>query len=208
MEIIVFSSPDFLPNEIEIIHQLFENGLFTFHLRKPDLDANQLEAFVKQIHSKYYKRIVLHSHFDLLKKYNFKGIHLTETARNQYASNDLKKTIKKLQNKGLSISTGFHSLEQFIQNASFNYDYVFLSPIFDSISKNGYQSKFNIEELKEFLVENAGIKNICALGGVDISTIPKIKELNFKKAAILGAIWQAEYRLLQFKEIQNIANAP
>ncbi len=54
----------------------------------------------------------------------------------------------KLINKKLLVTSEFDSLTQF--NASrYPYDYVMLSPVYDSISKKGKRSKFNHSRLKK-----------------------------------------------------------
>jgi thiamine-phosphate pyrophosphorylase len=82
------------------------------------------------------------------------------------------------------------------------FDYVFLSPVFDSISKPGY---FRNDELGMMSDEwKALVKTkVIALGGIDASNIHKTKELGFDGAAVLGAVWgESEMVLQSFKEIR------
>ena len=65
------------------------------------------------------------------------------------------------------------------------YSYVTLSPIFDSISKMGYVSKFRLDELPAAL---AG-KRVVALGGVTPEAFPALREAGFIGAAMLGWLW-------------------
>jgi phosphoribosylformimino-5-aminoimidazole carboxamide ribonucleotide (ProFAR) isomerase len=66
--------------------------------------------------------------------------------------------------------------------------YCFLSPIFDSISKEGYKANFEKEALKQFLQKERQIK-VIALGGVTAQNYNEIIEMGFDGGAFLGSIW-------------------
>lgn len=93
----------------------------------------------------------------------------------------------------------FHSLKE-LEDCKEKYDYAFLSPIFDSISKSGYKSKFDLSEIKGFLKSRS--ENIIALGGIDEDKIEIIKDLGFQGIALLGSIWHSEYPVEKFKQIK------
>ena len=69
-----------------------------------------------------------------------------------------------------------------------DYDYLFLSPIFDSISKVGYKSAFTEDMLKDASAKGVIDEKVVALGGVTFNRIPYLKELNFGGAAMMGAL--------------------
>ena len=73
-----------------------------------------------------------------------------------------------------------------------SYDYLLLSPIFDSISKVGYRSAFSLEELER--AARAGIidERVIALGGVTLEKIPILEALNFGGVAMMGAVYNIE----------------
>ena len=68
--------------------------------------------------------------------------------------------------------------------------YVFLSPIFNSISKQGYASAFTPKAL--FEAKQKGIINekVVALGGITAANINKIKSYGFGGVALLGDVWR------------------
>ena len=68
-------------------------------------------------------------------------------------------------------------------------DYVFLSPIFDSISKEGYASAFTSESIREAAEKGIIDKRVIALGGVDENNLLQVKDFGFGGAAILGGLW-------------------
>lgn len=69
-------------------------------------------------------------------------------------------------------------------------DYVFLSPIFDSISKSGYRSAFSYARLRDAADRGVIDEKVVALGGVTFDKIPLLSSLHFGGAAMLGAIWK------------------
>ena len=84
-----------------------------------------------------------------------------------------------------------HSISE-VKDLVFDTDYVFLSPIFDSISKENYQSNFDLIELKEDL-KNVNDK-IIALGGVTLSNVVDLKTAGFDGYAQLGDFWNNEIK--------------
>ncbi len=193
--IIVISNPSTIKDEQTIIHQLFDEGLEIFHVRKKEYSEKEMRIFIEQIPYNYFKRIVLHSQFHLAEEYNLKGIHVPVNFNREDANG--------------SKSISFHSLDE-IEKCKKKFDYGFLSPVFDSISKAGYKSNFNFPELKLFLKNRikssnnrAEERHIIALGGIEEDKIDTIKELGFSGIALLGAIWQSKDPVEKFKKIKE-----
>ena len=86
----------------------------------------------------------------------------------------------------------FHSLKE-LEDYKEKYEYAFLSPIFDSISKVGYKSNFDLQELKRKfpLLSGEGQGGVIALGGIDESKIETCRQLGFAGVAVLGALWNS-----------------
>ena len=183
--LIVISPEEIIVNEGEIINQLLSNGLELYHLRKPISVKLEYEEFIKTIPSKNKRSIVLHQHHELALRYNVKGLHLKENHRNSLSKQEIKDLKKNLQNRNMILSSSFHSLEE-IKTYDGLFDYVFLSPVFESISKPGYVSG------SKFRVQGSEVRKtkIIALGGIQESTVAKAKDLGFDGIAVLGAIWQ------------------
>ena len=106
----------------------------------------------------------------------------------------------------------FHSLEE-LENLpltpSEGRGTVFLSPIFDSISKTGYKSKFDLQEIKSFLQKQKALPfgeglggALIALGGIDEDKIEICRELGFAGVAVLGAIWNSSLPVEKFKRLK------
>jgi thiamine-phosphate pyrophosphorylase len=94
----------------------------------------------------------------------------------------------------------FHSLQE-LEECSVDYEYAFLSPIFDSISKTGYKSPFDLKELREVL--KGRNEKIIAIGGIDEDKIEKVKEAGFSGIALLGAMWKNEDPVKKYKKIKE-----
>ena len=84
-------------------------------------------------------------------------------------------------------------------------EYAFLSPIFDSISKAGYKSKFDLHELKNSpLLARRGVGGeVFALGGIDEHKIDICRQLGFAGVAVLGTIWNNKNPIEKFLRIKE-----
>lgn len=176
---IVITSPGYISDEADKINSLFEVGIRRLHLRKPDATSEDVARLVAQIDEQWYDKISVHYHFDVAEAFSLGGVHLsgrTPEAPKRWS--------------GL-ISASCHTLDEVAQKKR-RLDYCFLSPIFDSISKIGYESAFNIEQL-QVARDNQLIDNkVIALGGVSEENLDTIKMLGFGGYAILGALWRIE----------------
>lgn len=176
MKWIVITSPNFLQGEATFISRLFDHGVDLLHLRKPGASMEACRQLLDEIPHEWHNRIVLHSHFELASTYNLHGVHLNH--RCPHAPEGFDK----------SISCSCHSLEEVEQNKP-QKNYVFLSPIFDSISKEGYGAAFSPEVLRDAASQHLIDDKVVALGGIDASHINALKEWHFGGAAFLGDIW-------------------
>lgn len=177
MKWITITSPKFLSGEAIFIDKLFSQGLDLLHIRKPDAPLEAYKLFLLQIPKQWYSRIVLHEHFALAEEFGLHGIHLNR--RYSVAPNAFHG----------SISCSCHTIEEVITQKK-SKDYVFLSPIFDSISKVGYHAAFSPTLLKQAAIENLIDEKVIALGGITANNISLVKEWHFGGVALLGDIWK------------------
>ena len=134
MEWIVITSPGFLQGEADFIDRLFGHGLDRLHLRKPGADIGECRRLLDGISREWLPRIVVHDNFGLCREYGLGGVHLN--GRNPMAP----------PNHEGSVSRSCHSLEE-ISRYKGECDYLTLSPIFNSISKQGYMAAFGPGQL-------------------------------------------------------------
>lgn len=95
-----------------------------------------------------------------------------------------------------------HSLEDVLER-KLMFDYIFLSPIFDSISKRGYRAAFSEATLRE--ARDSGIidERVVALGGVTMGHLTIVRQLGFGGAAFLGDVWQYSSDIRMFASHAN-----
>ncbi len=176
MKWIVITSPDFLPGEAFFIDRLFCHGLDLLHLRKPGATAEACRRLLDAVPEKWHDRIVLHENFGLAKEYRLHGIHLNRRCPQAPVG------------FSGSISCSCHSIEEVAERKRMM-DYIFLSPVFDSISKAGYEAAFSTEALRKAAMEKTIDSKVVALGGVTAANITQLREWHFGGAALLGDVW-------------------
>lgn len=205
MKVILISRPEIFPDEAQHVQRFFKEGLDTFHLRKPGSNIEEFENALRQFAAIDYKRIVIHSHYRLIEKYNLKGIHLTEWFTARAHKTELKEIINTARNRRLTVSGSFHSIEA-LEDLTLKFHYVFLGPVFDSISKKGYMSAIDLDRASEFLKKPKKFE-VIALGGIDESNISLLAQAGFDGAALLGSVWHADDPSSRFELIQNCIHA-
>lgn len=176
MKLILMTTPYFFVEEHQILTALFDEGLEVLHLRKPNTEPVYSERLLSLLSESYRKRIVVHDHFYLKNEYNLKGIHLN------HRNPELPPKYKG------HISCSCHTAEE-VKAHKKACDYVFLSPIFDSISKQGYSSQFPLQVLRDMQKDKVIDRKVMALGGVDLDHIKMVKDLGFGGVVVLGDIW-------------------
>lgn len=165
---IAITTPHFFPGEAERIISILQNReVDLVHIRKPESTAYDIKELLDEIPEELHPRLKLHDHFSLLDKYELGGIHLNSRNSQLYPG-------------AKSVSGSIHNLDE-IENTDM-LDYFFISPVFDSISKQGYKAAFNLDLLSSRI---RGRKAI-ALGGVTPEKFPMLKSLGFYGAALLG----------------------
>lgn len=191
---IVLIAPEHdVPNEIEILHQLFNAGLAYYHLRKPHKNYEDHVAYLQKIAPKYHSRIVVHYFHELINKFNLKGIHFQEQKRRNVLENGTG-YFNTLNMVGKTMSSSFHESEE-LENCEIEFDYYLLSPVFSSISKQGYTGR-------GFNVTNSS-KKIIGMGGINTASIKDTLALGYKGIGILGGVWNSENYVDSFLEIKQ-----
>lgn len=191
--IILIAPEKDIPNEIEILHQLFEEGLDYYHFRKPDKNYEEHVAYLNQIDEKYHDRIVTHYFHELINEFNLKGIHFQEQKRIDALENGSEYFIG-LDMIGKTMSSSFHE-PSVLANCDIEFDYHLLSPVFSSISKKDYEGRgFDVNHID---------KTIIGMGGINTDTIEKTLALGFQGIGVLGGVWNAENPVESFKNIKH-----
>ena len=179
--VIVFSHIDFFDDEAEMITALFEKGMERFHLKK----LGKIEEWRKlllQLPTEFHKRIVLHTNHDLQKEFKELKLH---TNTDQFSDKQY-------------VSSSAHSVAELIVKID-GFDYVFLSPIYTSLSKDKYSPTVDLD------IQTINDKSkIVALGGINQKRLMDLKLKGFEHIALLGAVWmEKEKAIANFVKIKK-----
>lgn len=172
-QIVIITSPRFFPGEAEMLSLLLGGLDCRVHLRKPGCTERQMRGLIEALPEEFRPELTLQDHLSLALEYGVGGVH--PTSRFPVAPEGW---------TGL-VSRSSHSLGEVAMCR--DADYVFLSPVFDSISKSGYSSAFTDAQLRS-APEIDG--HVYALGGVRPEHFPLLAEYGFGGAALLGHVWR------------------
>ncbi|BFM43518.1 thiamine phosphate synthase [Flavobacterium sp. CFS9] len=192
---IVITNPSAIANEISILDSLFEEGLALLHIRKPDFSENEMAVFLHQIKLENRNKLVLHNYPVLAEDFGINRIHFSEKERKNNNLNTV---------NGIIFSTSTHSIEDF-NSLPPEFGYAFLSPVYQSISKEDYYPETNLFEALNSKINHK--TKVIALGGIDVKNIQKTLENGFDDVALLGAIWKNKNPIKQFKLCQQIVQS-
>lgn len=179
MKIIAITTPKVIDEDAYIIKSLLDKGVDIVHLRKPESCIDDCRKLLSTLDAEYRASIVIHDYPELYSEFSLRGIHINRNIT----------TLPEGYN-GLK-TRSCHSLEEVVRYKS-EYDYLLLSPIFDSISKVGYRSTFNEDVLQRASTSGIIDSKVIALGGVTLDKISYLKGLNFGGAAMVGAIYNID----------------
>lgn len=171
--LIAITSPGIVCNEAVRLVSLLNNGFHYLHIRKPLWKKHDIVALIEKIPDKYHSRLILHDFHELIENYNLGGLHYN--SRNPYRHNNI------------PYSASCHSKEDILKWPDARY--VFLSPIYNSISKPDYKSAFNLKKISPDIIGH----KVIALGGVTPEKLPDIKAAGFAGAAMMGFLWSENF---------------
>ena len=172
---IAITRPYAVDGEDAIIGHLLANGFDIVHLRKPDADIDYCRELLQRLTNSERKRVVIHDYYSLYAEFNLRGIHLNKNIASYPVDYQGTRT------------RSCHSFDEVVRYKH-ECDYLFLSPIFDSISKSGYHSNFSHDELLEASKSGVIDNRVIALGGVTFDKLPYLQSLHFGGVAMMGAL--------------------
>lgn len=171
---IMITAPQPHDDEAARITAALEAGWDYVHLRYPDLTLRQVKAIIEGVPQKYHCRLKLHGHFELVHEFNLGGLHLNRrcpAAPPQFAG---------------ALSASCHNIADIEAAAkSGRFRYVTLSPVFSSISKQGYNPSLTEAGFAQAL-SAAGDMPVVALGGITPGNAAAVADAGFAGYAVLG----------------------
>lgn len=187
-----------MEGEIKNIISMLESGLECVHVRKPKMSTLQMTEYLQKIPVQFHKKLVLHSHHLLAKKFQVQGIHYTRNHLEPGFTNWLRNKKLSFVRRPLIKTASHNKLSSLYDETPIKFDYVFLSPIFDSITGK-YQSGFYEDAIKT-AIRKTGL-NVIARGGIDATRIEKSRDLGFKGVALYSGIWKSTDPIESFFQI-------
>lgn len=175
MKLIAITREEFFPAEAAAVERMLDGGFARIHLRKPAAAETELRRLIERIPVGCYDRLSLHDHHALAVEYGIGGIHLN--SRNPEPPAGFGGVVSRSCHRICELK--LHPAEE----------YLFLSPIYDSISKSGYKAAFTREELLKAAQEGVIDRRIVALGGVRPERLHELAAIGFGGAALLGFAW-------------------
>ena len=176
-KIVAISWPEFFPGEAALINDLFGAGLHLLHVRKPNADPGCVAALLRDVDPRFRSRLAIHYFPALADSFALGGLHLSGGRFSRPAG------------WGGRLSASCHSFSEVQTALVAGADYVFISPVFDSLSKCGYLSAFSTADLLAARSNGLIDSRVVALGGVTPARLPLLASLGFGGAAFLGWLW-------------------
>jgi len=198
MQLALITSEQDKPGEKELVNSMFLAGLNRLHLRKPGYSNRDYEAYFNSVDRNYHNRIILHGGgFELYGKIETGGVHINTAQRSDIKVLDAIVNIPPSQ-----LSSSFHSWRE-IRHCQLNLGYVFISPVFDSISKSDYKAGVNLSGLatlkSRFAEQGKTCPGIFGLGGIDVPHVAILKQYKFDGAVVYGSVWKSANPLAMFE---------
>lgn len=186
---IIITPPSFVDGELKALEALMLAGNSRLHVRKHDATDEELHEFMSGLSSFVdMKRVTVHHNHSLFTSFNCGGFHCRDIKNYNKA-------------EGTLLSTPVHSTFDIKTIKNSDVDYVLLSPVFNSISKQGYVSTFDRDMLTDFLYENRFPFKIIALGGISYQNISETKAMGFDSVALLGSLWGEYHNAADIKQL-------
>ncbi len=197
MEIMLITPHQNKDKEIEIVTQLFETGLSTLHLNKPNMSTRQMREYIAAIPEHFHNRIIVHTHHDLAFRFNLKGIHFTRHHLEREFKNWWWFQKEKFFGRNLIHTRSYHKISDVFNTEKYFFDYYLLKNVFNSITNDfniGYHP-LRIAEIQKMQ------KKLVVRGGVNLITAQKAKMFGFYGICLYSFIWKSENPVQSFVEL-------
>jgi thiamine-phosphate pyrophosphorylase len=196
MKLIVITPSKNIENEHYILGKMLDMGLPSLHIRKPKLSSDNLKSYLNEFTASQRKKIVIHTHHNLLMQFDLKGIHVSKRHRRAKFKFFLSRTKLRLRRGNFTMGTSCKSLSSLDETYK-DFDYVMISPVFTN--PHGHRPSFNQGTLKRIIPTYPG--KVIARGGATIDSIEKAKELGFAGVAFQRYLWDNPNPLENFQKI-------
>lgn len=191
--LIVISDHQLYLREAQEINRLFESGMERYHIRHHNISEEDLAGLIDAIEPQYLDRVAANHNHELCREHGIKRFHFTEEDRLKWEKTDWKN-----REPDEVYSTSVHTLDDFNKLPDF-FEYAFISPIFDSISKPGCTAvPFDLSK-RDFRKQT----KLIGLGGIHSANVHEAMDMGFDGLAVLGSVWESEEPVKAYQKIQQ-----
>lgn len=181
MKRIMITTPEIRADEPRRIRLALEQGWDGVHLRHPDATITDIRKIIEAVPQRFHGRLHLHGHFALVNEFNLGGLHLNSRCP------------EAPENYSGPLSRTCHSVDEVIAaDRTGRYSYLTLSPIFPSLSKQGYGPTSELAADIARLADAGVATPLIALGGITPETVAKLNSDVFSGVAVLGYLADAD----------------
>ena len=196
--------------EVSIVKEALAMGVEAFHLRKKSWGFEESQNFLANFNENELTKISIHGPLGWPIMLGLRRVHFKDNLKEISDEEDkFTESIEEIRTTFdvVKISRSFHQIDDLRFDAH-KYDLAFLSPIWNSISKEGYDTPFDLDKLKGQLsnmriqhIKNDQSIDLYALGGIDEDKISQAQELGFDGVAVLGCVWQSNDPIKKIKTL-------
>ncbi|MEI6247363.1 MAG: thiamine phosphate synthase, partial [Verrucomicrobiota bacterium] len=191
---LVLFTPTRSPWDAKTVVKLFDAGLGRLHVQSVrDWNVRQYEAFLQQVPEAFWNRIVLEEQPDLVLSRKLAGFQMIPGDR-----------IPPRWPKTAALSLKCHSYDE-MRSTPKGCHYLFLSPIFPSVSKRDYVPQRTHREF-QVIVERWRAEGGCpvyGLGGITPQNAAHVRALGFDGMAFIGSVWESTQPVQAFLELER-----
>lgn len=169
----------------EVVKAALSGGVRAVQLREKDLEPAQLYELaweLRELTASYDARLFINDRIDIALAVEADGVQL--------GINSIPVTAAKRIAPELLVGYSSHGKKEAATALAKGADFVTFSPVFFTPSKAAFGEPQGIEKLSQTCI-NPG-DPIFALGGIKLSNLPLVLAAGCKRAALIGAILEAE----------------
>jgi len=198
MRLIVVTGSKTLSDEPSLVTKMFEDGLMTLHLRKPNYTTQEMRTYLEEIPKHFHNRIIIHSHHILAIKFNLKGIHFTSTHLSKKWKYFFTRVRLRIKFGKLYKTRSYRRLNDIHKEEEYDFDYYLMGTVFNNLTGELYGGYYD-ESLR------AGIKSttkkLVARGGITDKVIDKAHNYGFYGIAFCSFIWKSDNPCGEFLKV-------
>ncbi len=180
LKLIVITPEAVVADEAHVLTSILElDDSLRVHLRHPQAGDADISAIVDGIPRALWNRISIHGHNAVAAAHAGIGVHLSSSTLAEGGALP----------QCVVLSGSCHTAAE-VAAAPAALSYVTLSPVFDSISKQGYAAAINGSDPAVRLCLSA--RSVIALGGMTPERLNDVAAAGFAGAAFLGYVWEGD----------------